>query len=68
MPSWSQILHHVLALSGFLSPVKVTILTRKRASETILYRLLVGILRKAPYEGVGCLKHADDGKEGDLVH
>lgn len=54
--------------SKFQQETKVTIFTRKRATERFLHRLLIGILMKSPCEGVGCLKHAHDGKEGDFVH
>lgn len=39
----------------------------KRATEIFLYMLLIGILMKSPSEGVGCLKHAHDSKEGNFV-
>lgn len=54
--------------SVFQWQTKVIIFTRKRATEIFPYRFLIGIQIKSVYEGVGHLKHAHDGQEGDFVY
>lgn len=62
------ILIALIPASVFQWQTKVIISTTKRATEIFPYRLLIGIQIKSVYGGVGHLKHAHDGQEGDFVH